>query len=197
MRRRRDLPAPRQTGLITPRGELGESRVGRATRSGDLASQAQGLNEALAALRIEPDPGADRGWSLDMAAAQAGDAAAYTRLLHAILPFLRAVIRRQHVPRDQVDDIVQDTLLSIHRVRHTYDPSRPLSPWLAAIAQRRALESRRRRARVETSEVAAPELLVTFPDPSANNEVEMNNEHGWLRRAARTLTLKQRVAINS
>lgn len=157
--------------------------------------QAQGLNEALAALRIEPDPGADRGWSLDMAAAQAGDAAAYTRLLHAILPFLRAVIRRQHVPRDQVDDIVQDTLLSIHRVRHTYDPSRPLSPWLAAIAQRRALDSRRRRARVETSEVAAPELFVTFPDPSANNEVEMNNEHGWLRRAARTLTLKQRVAI--
>lgn len=154
----------------------------------------QKLNEAPAALRIEPDPGAERGWSLDMAAAQAGDAAAYARLLHAILPFLRTVIRRQHVPRDQVDDVVQDTLLSIHRVRHTYDPSRPLSPWLAAIAQRRALDSRRRRARVETLEVAAPELLVTFPDPTANNRVEMNDEHGWLRRAVRTLTPKQRVA---
>ncbi len=105
------------------------------------------------------------------------------------------MIQRQHVPGDQVDDIVQDTLLSIYLVRHTYDPSRPLSPWLAAIAQRRALDSRRRRARIETLEVAAPELLVTFPDPSANNQVEINDEHGWLRRAVRTLTPKQRVAI--
>jgi RNA polymerase sigma-70 factor (ECF subfamily) len=153
------------------------------------------LNDAFAAPHIEPDLRTDQRWSLDMAAAQNGDAAAYARLLHGILPFLRAVIRRQHVPHDQIDDVVQDTLLSIHRVRHTYDPSRPLSPWLAAIARRRALDTRRRQARVETSELAAPELLVTLPDPSANNQVEMDEEHGWLKRAVGTLTPKQRVAV--
>ena len=137
----------------------------------------------------------DRQWSADMAAAQAGDGVAYARLLCAIVPFLRTVIRRQHVPGDQVDDIVQDTLLSIHRVRHTYDPSRPLLPWLAAIAQRRALDGRRRRARVETLEMAAPELLETLPDLSANNKIEANDEHRWLRRAVATLTPKQREAV--
>jgi RNA polymerase sigma-70 factor (ECF subfamily) len=130
-----------------------------------------------------------------MAAAQAGDGVAYARLLRAIVPFLRTVIRRQHVPGDQVDDIVQDTLLSIHRVRHTYDTSRPLLPWLAAIAQRRALDGRRRRARVETLEMAAPELLETFPDLSANNKIEANDEHRWLRRAVATMTPKQREAV--
>jgi RNA polymerase sigma factor (sigma-70 family) len=137
----------------------------------------------------------DREWSSDMAAAQAGDGVAYARLLRAIVPFLRMVIRRQHLSGDHVDDIVQDTLLSIHRVRHTYDPSRPLLPWLAAIAQRRALDGRRRRVRVEALEVAAPELLETFPDLSANNKIEANDEHSWLRRAVATLTPKQREAV--
>jgi hypothetical protein len=39
--------------------------------------------------------------------------------------------------------------------------------------------------RVETFEVAAPELLETFPDLSANNQVEANDEHNWLRRCGR------------
>jgi len=145
--------------------------------------------------RLKSSSETEREWSSDMAAAQAGDGTAYARLLRAVVPFLRMVIRRQHMPADQVDDIVQDALLSIHRVRHTYDPSRPLMPWLAAIAQRRALDGRRRRVRVETFEVAAPELLETFPDLSANNQVEVNDEHNWLRRSVKNLTPKQRVAV--
>ena len=45
-----------------------------------------------------------------------------------------AAIRRQGVPGDRVDDVVQDVLLTIHRARATYDPSRPFLPWLRAIA---------------------------------------------------------------
>ena len=165
------------------------------------AIRAGGLSAAIAApypreaQHLESGAETDRQWSSDMAAAQAGDSVAYAGLLRAIVPFLRMVIRRQHVPGDEVDDIVQDTLLSIHRVRHTYDPSRPLLPWLAAIAQRRAFDGRRRRARVDTLEVAAPELLETFPDLSANNKIEANDEHSWLRRAVATLTPKQREAV--
>jgi RNA polymerase sigma-70 factor, ECF subfamily len=130
-----------------------------------------------------------------MAAAQTGDSAAYAKLLRAIAPFLRLVIRRQRVPGDQVDDIVQETLLSIHRVRHTYDPARPLIPWLAAIARRRAIDGRRRSARIEAWEVAAPDLLETFPDLLANSRIDMDDEYGWLRRAVAELTPKQRVAV--
>ena len=166
-----------------------------------LTAVGDGLHAATAApysmgdRRLKSSSETEREWSSDMAAAQAGDGTAYAKLLRAVVPFLRMVIRRQHVPADQVDDIVQDALLSIHRVRHTYDPSRPLMPWLAAIAQRRALDGRRRRVRVETFEVAAPELLETFPDLSANNQVEVNDEHNWLRRSVKNLTPKQRVAV--
>src|ERR1700739_3811980 len=87
----------------------------------------------------------DGEWRRLMAAAQPGDRAAYERLLRDILPFIRAIVARQHRTRDRVEDAVQDVLLTLHRVRHTYDPSRPFTHWLATLAKRRAIDARRRR----------------------------------------------------
>jgi RNA polymerase sigma-70 factor (ECF subfamily) len=86
----------------------------------------------------------DERWSGLMAAAQAGDAAAYATLLREIAPFLRAIARRRIADFAEAEDAVQDALLTLHAVRHTYDPTRPLRPWLAAIAERRALDRLRR-----------------------------------------------------
>jgi RNA polymerase sigma-70 factor, ECF subfamily len=137
----------------------------------------------------------DKRWSSEMAAAQSGDAAAYERLLRDILPFLRLVARRGRVPPDLVEDIVQDTLLTIHRVRHTYDPGRPLVPWLAAIAKRRSIDARRRSGRIGAWEQAAPDQLDTFPDPATNRQVELDDKRDSLNRALKDLPRKQRDAI--
>ena len=59
-----------------------------------------------------------------MVAAQAGDRAAYETLLRDCIPFIQRVARGQGVPSDFVDDVVQETLLTIHQARQTYDPSR-------------------------------------------------------------------------
>jgi len=51
-----------------------------------------------------------------------------------------------------VEDVLQDTLLAIHRARHTHLPGRPVGPWLYAICEHRladAYRKRRRTARVE------------------------------------------------
>ena len=136
--------------------------------------------------------------SSDMAAAQAGDLTAYERLLKGILLLLPPLIRRQRVSSDQVEDIVQDTLLSIHRVRDTYDPERPLVPWLAAIAHRRAIDARRRVARINTWEQVSPDQLETFPDPRADRHVELidlDKRQKWLHRALTHLPRKQRDAV--
>ena len=61
----------------------------------------------------------DREWSRLMAAAQDGDRACYERLLREILPLLRSIAGRWHRP-DRAEDVVQDILLTIHRVRHRY-----------------------------------------------------------------------------
>jgi RNA polymerase sigma-70 factor (ECF subfamily) len=64
-------------------------------------------------------------------------------LLREVLPVLRAMVRRACRDAQDVDDIVQDVLLSLHAVRHTYDPARPFVPWLVTIARRRAADAMR------------------------------------------------------
>jgi RNA polymerase sigma factor (sigma-70 family) len=73
-------------------------------------------------------------WQAMMTAAQAGDAAVYRALLAELAGWLRRYYLSR-LPPPMVEDAVQDVLLAVHEKRHTYDPSRPFGPWLAAIAR--------------------------------------------------------------
>jgi RNA polymerase sigma-70 factor (ECF subfamily) len=77
---------------------------------------------------------ADDHWRDLMLAAQAGDAAAYRRLLVEAGSWLRTYYARR-LPASMVDDAAQEVLLAVHTKRHTYDPAKPFGPWLAAIAR--------------------------------------------------------------
>lgn len=77
---------------------------------------------------------AENDWGALMTASLAGDATAYRTLLSELDPWLRQFFSRR-LPPSVVDDIVQDTLIGIHQKRHTYNSSRPIKPWLAAIAR--------------------------------------------------------------
>lgn len=137
----------------------------------------------------------DARWSAMMAAAQAGDAKAYDMLLRECLPLLRAICRTR-LRGAEVEDAVQDALLTIHRVRHTYDPSRPFRPWLAAIAERRALDQGRRRGRSAAREVeieAAAEIEA--PQRGADAELDARRAASDLRRAVEQLPEAQRTAL--
>ena len=71
-----------------------------------------------------------------MIAAQDGDAGAYEGFLRELTPFLRAYFRRRLQSRpDDVEDLVQETLIAVHNSRHTYDPAQPVGAWLHAIAR--------------------------------------------------------------
>lgn len=114
----------------------------------------------------------DQTWTRLMTAAQAGERAPYERLLREITPFIRSVARARTSNPADVEEIVQDTLLTVHRVRHTYDPRRPFSPWLSAIAARRSIDALRRRIRVARHETTDESGLETFADVAANSELE-------------------------
>jgi len=137
----------------------------------------------------------DQNWSRLMAAAQDGDRAAYERLLHEILPFIHALAARQHRAPDRIEDVVQEVLLTIHRVRHTYDPSRPFSPWLAAIARRRSIDLLRRRGRIEAAETSNAEAYETFAAPVANRQEAGRDAKATLGRAVAGLPPGQRQAL--
>jgi len=82
--------------------------------------------------------------------AQTGDEAAYRESLTRIAARLRGYLRRrlQGLP-DDVEDLVQETLLALHLQRGTYDPAVPVSAWVLAIARHKLVDLWRRRGRRE------------------------------------------------
>jgi RNA polymerase sigma-70 factor (ECF subfamily) len=131
-----------------------------------------------------------------MAAAQAGDRRAYERVLADSVALIRSVARRRGAPVDLLDDVVQETLLTVHRVRHTYDPSRSYDAWLAAIAGRRAIDTLRSHGRHSHREVhdeAALERYAEHDDASAESERKQRAQH--LHAAIAELPPRQREAV--
>lgn len=108
-------------------------------------------------------------WPRLMALAQSGDQQAYTRLLKALVPVIRTLARKQIADDVLVDDVIQDVLLTVHRVRHTYDPASPFLPWLMAITHARIIDALRKRGRHWQREVESDEatsLLAANTEPS-------------------------------
>jgi RNA polymerase sigma-70 factor (ECF subfamily) len=77
----------------------------------------------------------------------AGDNPAYESFLRELSTHLRAFLRKRltRFP-DEVEDLVQESLLAVHNQRHTYDPGQPVSAWVQAIARYKLIDLLRRRA---------------------------------------------------
>lgn len=94
-----------------------------------------------------------------MRLALAGDKLAYTTVLRETSRFLRPFLSKRVNQPAEIDDLLQEILLSIHKARHTYDGERPYKPWAFAIAKFRLLDHLRAhyadhlRHSVELSEV--------------------------------------------
>lgn len=132
-----------------------------------------------------------------MEAAQAGDGEAYATLLEAAAPRVRQVVRRQRgfAGPEDVEDLVQDVLLSLHVARATYDPGRPFMPWLMAIVRNRLADGARRYVRQAAHEVVVDDLAVTFADAATNTIAEGAGDTRALKDAVRALPPGQRQAI--
>lgn len=133
-------------------------------------------------------------WSISMARAQAGDRDAYRHLLEAITPYLRGLAARRLGNRNDVEDTVQDILLTIHTVRHTYDPARPFGPWLVTISNRRIIDVLRRQGRSSAHEIPIESEHETLSTSEANIQEETANAR-MLRDAMECLPTGQRDAI--
>lgn len=143
------------------------------------------------------DTGLERRFALLMRAAQGGDAEAYAVLMQELAARLRQIVRHRRAFLDQADieDLVQDVLLSVHAVRATYDPVRPFLPWLLAIARNRLADGARRYARHGAHEVPLDDTDVTFSDSRANTQASQYGDPEALARAIADLPAGQRAAI--
>lgn len=130
-----------------------------------------------------------------MRATQEGDGAAYAQLLAAVTPIIRRMAARRWTGAEEPDDLIQDVLLSLHQVRHTYDPGRPFLPWLMTIAYNRLADIQRRQVRRNKGEVAVEVLPETFSNDEAKEPIERMADAEELGRALATLPPRQRRVV--
>jgi RNA polymerase sigma-70 factor, ECF subfamily len=118
---------------------------------------------------------------------QSGDFTAATALIEQISPRLHRFFVAQSASRAEADDLLQDTWLRIHKVRHTYRPEEPALPWFYAIARHIRVDHYRRSVRTAAGERELEGMSKgASPAPSADGELE-----AWLA----PLPQNQREAI--
>ena len=105
-----------------------------------------------------------------MAGYQQGDFAAATALVKCLSPALHRFFMFQCVSRIYADDLLQETWLRIHEVRHTYRPGEPVLPWLYAIARHIRVDHYRKVRRAEIREQHMEDL----PEAAADNRGGMD-----------------------
>lgn len=119
----------------------------------------------------------------------AGDAAAHATLLHALVPLLRSFYRRRlHNAPDNVEDLVQETLIAVHTRRATYDRDRPFTTWLYAIARHRLIDFHRRRRDALSIDELESDLMAESPEAAILANIDVD-------RLLASLTPKQARAI--
>jgi RNA polymerase sigma-70 factor, ECF subfamily len=87
-----------------------------------------------------------------MARYQEGDFAAASDLIDRVSPQLHRFFIAQSFSRADADDLLQETWLRIHKVRHTYRPCEPALPWFYAIARHIRVDHYRRSLRTSVGE---------------------------------------------
>ena len=140
---------------------------------------------------------ADARRSALMAAAQAGDRVAYETLLRDCVPFIVGLARRRGIPADRTDDVVQETLLTLHRARATYDPRRSFDAWLRVIVERRAIDQLRQLHR-RGREVHAPYAYESHADEAVDLSagIERGEQARRIGAALAQLPRRQREAVH-
>lgn len=120
------------------------------------------------------------------------DAAAYQRFLKELSAHLRAFLRRRLAQwPDEVEDLVQETLLAVHNQRHTYRPDMPVTAWAHAIARYKLIDWLRSHAVKEGRNDPLDDADGLF----ASSDSEAAEARRDLGQLLRTLPDKQRLPI--
>ncbi|OYV38343.1 MAG: RNA polymerase subunit sigma-70 [Acidocella sp. 20-61-6] len=139
----------------------------------------------------------DPEWSEWLAAAQLGDRRAYAALLRAAVPVLRSRARARWpmASAADVEDMVQETLIALHRALPLYDPARPALAFLLGILKFRGAEVLRQRHRHAKREAAIDDTDVTLDAFATNAHQERDSDQAAMRSALGLLSPRDREIL--
>jgi RNA polymerase sigma-70 factor, ECF subfamily len=101
---------------------------------------------------------------------QSGDFAAATALIDRVSPQLHRFFAIQLTSRAEADDLLQETWLRIHKVRHTYRPGEQVLPWFYAIARHVRVDHYRKASRTTAHERQLREVVVMAPAETGKSD---------------------------
>jgi len=109
-----------------------------------------------------------------MQKAQEGDTEAYQTVLKESTKLIKRFVSSRLGAPEEVDEVVQEVLWSVHKARHTYDPSRRYLPWLFAITRHRVADYFRRWARTKQKEIEGEPLwdALSFAEYDVDNDMK-------------------------
>lgn len=127
---------------------------------------------------MRADEGQLRAW---MIGGLDGAAADHASLLRALVPLLRAFyLRRMVCGQDDIEDMVQETLIAVHTRRATYDRNRAFTAWLFAIARYKMIDQFRRTRRTVPLEELENVLIVEGFESASNARIDVDALLGML-----------------
>jgi RNA polymerase sigma-70 factor (ECF subfamily) len=147
---------------------IGEEILPGCVTSSVTVANNQQMESALLERSVPTRPLTDADYWMERY--QQADPDAPGALINALSPALLRFFRSESGSREQADDLLQETWMRIHRVRHTYRPGEPVLPWVYAIARRVRIDGYRKTRRVTAHETAMEVL------PEAPQIVE---RRGW------------------
>lgn len=104
-----------------------------------------------------------------------GVAADHACLLRALVPLLTAFYRRRVTGADEIEDLVQETLIAIHTRRSTYDRDRVFTAWLFAVARYKMIDHFRRNRRTVPLEGLEDILVAEGFEAASNARIDVDD----------------------
>lgn len=129
-----------------------------------------------------------------MQAAQSGDRSAYRLVLGGSRDYLMRYFSSR-TPPGMIEDLVQDTLLSLHSKRSSFDPQRAFYPWLAAIARYRWIDALRKLT--QTEELQEADALVDHEENSILSRLSLDGLLARIPRAQAAVIILTRISGRS
>ena len=132
-----------------------------------------------------------------MVQAQQGDAAAYATLLTVLASTARQYVRNRFGDVPWAEDAAQETLLTVHSARRTYDPRRPFAPWFYAILSSRMIDVLRKERRVHAREFGTDVLPEPVSPATPGQEGAAALDGRQLQHALDALPNRQREIVSA
>jgi len=123
-----------------------------------------------------------------------GNKEAYAEFLQEVYPLVRQRIRITLGDFLDSDDVTQECLIGIHQSLATYDPNKPIKPWINGVIRHKVADYFRLLARRRESDFHETDFPVTNLESSTNQEAG-EAVQGILGSALRILPEDQKRAL--